>query len=141
MKKDFNGLDSIIEKHDNNWANVVKDIGETVTNPEKRMNFYIDILGKTTGDSNTIEILHKEMQYTKTEITEQRNELAIANLNMAKYAKELEGMAMTDKLTELYNKRFFDTTLNKAIARADRGNENTALIIADIDRFKLFNDG
>ena len=52
---------------------------------------------------------------------------------------QLSNMSMFDDLTGLYNRRFFDATLNKTIAKGGRG-EVASLIIADIDHFKLFND-
>ena len=126
MKKNCNELDSIVEKYNGSWADVVMDIGKNVRNPGERMDLYIETLGRVVRDSSTIGILYREMKYARIEIIE--------------HEKKLENMAITDKLTGLYNKRFFDATLDKTIARVNRGNEDASLIIADIDKFKLFND-
>ncbi len=48
--------------------------------------------------------------------------------------------AITDTLTGLYNRNWFDDTLRRMGARADQGGPPFALLVADIDRFKLFND-
>ncbi|HLA38782.1 MAG TPA: diguanylate cyclase, partial [Candidatus Glassbacteria bacterium] len=54
--------------------------------------------------------------------------------------KQLENLAVTDGLTRLYNHRFFMETLNREFARARRTEIPLALLIADIDDFKNFND-
>lgn len=49
-------------------------------------------------------------------------------------------MATIDPLTELPNRRKFNTELRKEIERAVRGNHQLSLIYCDIDRFNEFND-
>src|SRR5215470_5089923 len=46
--------------------------------------------------------------------------------------------SLTDPLTQLANRKFFDSTLEKSIAEALEKNE--ALSLTDIDHFKTFND-
>jgi len=48
--------------------------------------------------------------------------------------------SITDALTGLYNRRFFDEMIEKQVALAKRHNEPLCLIIADIDHFKDLND-
>jgi diguanylate cyclase len=48
--------------------------------------------------------------------------------------------SLTDPLTALSNRKFFDAALAKAIAEAQERNEPLSLLIADIDHFKSFND-
>jgi diguanylate cyclase len=48
--------------------------------------------------------------------------------------------SLTDPLTALANRKFFDTELNKAIAEANRSNEPLTLLMSDVDHFKAFND-
>jgi diguanylate cyclase len=48
--------------------------------------------------------------------------------------------SMTDPLTTLSNRKFFDDALAKAMAAATEKNEPLALLMADIDHFKAFND-
>jgi len=54
--------------------------------------------------------------------------------------KELEMLAITDDLTQLYNARHFYRQLELEIDRAVRYNHPLALILLDIDFFKDFND-
>ena len=48
--------------------------------------------------------------------------------------------SLTDPLTTLANRKFFDTALGMGITEAREKNEPLALLMADIDHFKSFND-
>jgi diguanylate cyclase len=48
--------------------------------------------------------------------------------------------SLTDPLTTLSNRKFFDAELAKAIAEAKDTNEPLSLLMSDIDHFKKFND-
>jgi len=52
----------------------------------------------------------------------------------------LEKQATTDALTDLYNKKFFNTQLDKELARSQRYGTPLSLILFDIDKFKQIND-
>jgi diguanylate cyclase (GGDEF)-like protein len=52
----------------------------------------------------------------------------------------LEHLVRLDSLTEIANRRLFEEELNKEWGIAERNNETLALIIADIDYFKEYND-
>jgi diguanylate cyclase (GGDEF)-like protein len=53
---------------------------------------------------------------------------------------ELAAVAVTDGLTGLANRRCFDQTLQLEWQRAARTNTQLALLMIDLDNFKLFND-
>ncbi len=53
---------------------------------------------------------------------------------------ELERLSITDKLTGLYNRRYFDDILEKEVLRARRLRHDLCLLFIDIDKFKNFND-
>ena len=70
------------------------------------------------------------------EITERRAaEAQVAMLN-----RELAEQANTDGLTGLANRRRFDETLDQEWRRAAREEMPLALLMIDVDRFKLYND-
>lgn len=48
--------------------------------------------------------------------------------------------SLTDPLTQLANRKFFDTTIIQAIEEARAKNEPLSLLMTDIDHFKNFND-
>ena len=54
--------------------------------------------------------------------------------------QKIRRLALYDSLTGLPNRQFFKESLDLAIARAQRGNENLATLFIDLDRFKRVND-
>ena len=64
---------------------------------------------------------------------------AIALENAGLFA-ELQRSAITDSLTGVYNTRFFHEVLARETARADRYTTPLALLMIDIDSFKIVND-
>jgi diguanylate cyclase len=83
-----------------------------------------------------------------TEQMEQNNKRLEAHLLVSK--QEIEQLqqnlqavrteSLTDPLTTLSNRKFFDQSLAKAMAEAKEKNEPLSLLMADIDHFKKFND-
>jgi two-component system, cell cycle response regulator len=63
--------------------------------------------------------------------------LALAN---AWLVDRLRRSAATDGLTGVANRRSFDETLPREVARAARAETPLSLVLVDIDRFKLLND-
>lgn len=53
---------------------------------------------------------------------------------------ELQELSNLDGLTQLYNRRYFDSQLRKEWSRLQRGNLYLSVILCDIDNFKQFND-
>ncbi len=62
------------------------------------------------------------------------------NQSLLESIKEVRELAITDSLTNIYNKRHFDTVFNDEFNRAKRADEAFILAIIDIDNFKLYND-
>lgn len=60
-------------------------------------------------------------------------ELEVAN-------QRLQEHAITDSLTGLLNRRYFDECFNREWARSIRDHKKLSLILCDIDYFKLYND-
>lgn len=54
--------------------------------------------------------------------------------------REQQRLAVTDGLTGLYNRRFFEEILSIETDRAIRGTGHLALLVLDLDRFKRVND-
>lgn len=52
---------------------------------------------------------------------------------------QLQGLIFYDFLTGVYNRSYFEEQLDREIAVADRHGQSMALLIIDIDDFKLFN--
>jgi two-component system cell cycle response regulator len=58
----------------------------------------------------------------------------------SKLLKELETLAITDALTDLYNSRHFFSQIKSEIKRNNRYSRPLSLLILDIDFFKKYND-
>lgn len=63
--------------------------------------------------------------------------LALANL---KLRMSLHDQSIRDPLTDLFNRRYLEETLEREIHRAARLQRSVAVIMLDIDHFKSFND-
>jgi len=60
---------------------------------------------------------------------------------LAANVRYLESLIFMDTVTGVYNRRSFDEMLlDREMARADRGEEKVALLLADMDDFKAIND-
>ncbi|MVS98196.1 PleD family two-component system response regulator [Devosia marina] len=80
----------------------------------------------------------------------ERNELQArvrTQVRRHRYAMELResvnntmALAVTDELTGLYNRRYFDRHLNVMLSKAQEQDRDIALMILDIDHFKAVND-
>jgi diguanylate cyclase (GGDEF)-like protein len=68
--------------------------------------------------------------------------IALENLTeeLQKKNKILDNLANIDGLTEIYNHRFFQNSLDNEISRAQRNETEISIIMIDIDFFKKFND-
>ncbi len=61
-------------------------------------------------------------------------------LNLKRKSDMLEALAAIDGLTNIYNRRKFDETIDHEWRRAARHRSSLSLMMLDIDHFKLFND-
>ena len=67
----------------------------------------------------------------------ERISLVLASLRIR---ETLRSQSIRDPLTGLFNRRFMEESLEREVRRAARNNEAVALLMIDLDRFKLFND-
>ncbi|KPK34508.1 MAG: hypothetical protein AMK70_07275 [Nitrospira bacterium SG8_35_1] len=54
--------------------------------------------------------------------------------------RQLEILSISDGLTGLYNRRYFDTKIFEEVRRAHRQNHNLFLALLDVDNLKVIND-
>jgi diguanylate cyclase (GGDEF)-like protein len=66
--------------------------------------------------------------------------VALERLEQSARTETLEKISITDALTELYNRRFFQDRLEEELHRAERHGQVLSLIMVDIDNFKRIND-
>jgi len=106
----------------------------------KSVNYPLIVTGKSIGSLSVWmgpdkDIVHQADQYLHilTSITSPVIEHVYADLHTRFQAK-------TDSLTGIANHRHFYEVLEREIARANRKKSTFALVLADIDNFKLIND-
>ena len=75
------------------------------------------------------QVLEERLSASKQEITELQQSL-----------EAVRSESLTDPLTSLSNRKFFDDALAKALADARAKDEPLSLLMTDIDHFKKFND-
>ncbi len=63
--------------------------------------------------------------------------LAVATLNLR---TKLENQSIRDSLTGLFNRHFMQISLEREMSRAHRRKQIMAVLMLDVDHFKLFND-
>ncbi len=61
-------------------------------------------------------------------------------MDLANAHEHIQRLATTDGLTGLKNRRVYEQAFENMLSRAIRGDRPMALIMADIDKFKVFND-
>ncbi|OJF89611.1 diguanylate cyclase, partial [Pararhizobium antarcticum] len=85
----------------------------------------------------------------RTRVTEDRNVLALisditaikqSELSLKLLADHMKGLAETDALTGLPNRRSLDHALQREFELARRTTRPLSFLLIDVDRFKLFND-
>lgn len=67
-------------------------------------------------------------------------QLHLVGDGLAQANKELSSLALKDGLTQIANRRAFDTAVLDEMARARREGSAVSLLILDVDHFKKFND-
>ena len=77
---------------------------------------------------------------SQKEVQEQREELRLLNDELNKANKKLEYLSQTDGLTGIYNRRMFDEISESLWEECKESSSCLAVIMIDIDQFKLFND-
>ena len=73
-------------------------------------------------------------------VAERTAELERANVQLEEANRSLEALATTDELTGLCNRRRFLEILTTEVERSNRYGSNLALVMVDIDQFKIIND-
>ena len=82
----------------------------------------------------------KEMEVSNQKLEERLNASKQEIDALQENLEAVRTESLTDPLTQLANRKFFDTSLEHAIADARAKNEPLSLMMTDIDHFKNFND-
>lgn len=97
---------------------------------------YEDAINKGASDLVFKPIRYRELMLRLKRVLKERQ----LSIDRAKMLKTLEKLAITDGLTRLYNLRHFYKQLEIEIDRCNRYGHSLALLLLDIDHFKMCND-
>lgn len=80
---------------------------------------------------------HIESRKRLTKITADNLALSLVSL---KLREALQSQSVKDPLTQLFNRRYMEESLEREIHRCVRASKGLGIIMADVDHFKKFND-
>ena len=88
-------------------------------------------LARSTDEiMKTNALLHAQLTSSQTQVQELQASLEV-----------LQTESMTDPLTATLNRNAFDRSFSRMVATAETTGEALCLLLIDVDRFKMFNDG
>ena len=105
---------------------------------------FVDLPITGAGEIAHLTVAFNEMARTvrdgRQKLEEARDEQARSNEGLKAANSALEQLAITDGLTGLYNRRHFQDSLDKELARCEREDRGVSLLLLDLDHFKQYND-
>lgn len=84
--------------------------------------------------------LNEKLTLTQQQLQQSLLDLEKVNAELKQKIAIIEQLAITDELTQLYNRRHFNLSFPKEIQRAVRENLTISFVIIDVDHFKQYND-
>jgi diguanylate cyclase (GGDEF)-like protein/PAS domain S-box-containing protein len=104
-------------------------------------------VGDSEYDSNENAILSRgtiqditEQVLINQELQETKSKLEMINNDLQQKNNQLKQLAMVDGLTQIPNRRFFDDMFEKNYKEVMRDTKTLAVLMIDVDYFKLYND-
>jgi len=101
------------------------------------------------GEQLGLLFMHRDNAHQEVELNDRYLHAAVEQISLAignlKLRESLRQQSIHDALTGLYNRRFLEESLQREVARFERQrmddpNASLALLMLDVDHFKLFND-
>lgn len=84
--------------------------------------------------------MYDELSIKAINLIKERTARIKAEKELIQINEKLKELSITDQLTKLYNRRYFDEMLERELAKAKRYKTHLGLILIDIDHFKSLND-
>ncbi len=95
---------------------------------------------KIKASEEIMEVQQRANKELELKVLERTDELQRAMRNLELANKELSNLSLTDPLTKVYNRRYFDQILESEYKRGSRTGDPVTVVIVDIDHFKYVND-
>ena len=106
--------------------------------------FFNDLIKRIVFSRDKLNVLNKTLEQKVAERTlqlfEKQQALELVNEELEQQISIIEKLVITDELTQLYNRRYFNRIFPKEIQRAAREKQAISFLIFDIDHFKQYND-
>ncbi len=87
-----------------------------------------------------LRLTREKLQWRETELLTANDTLKLNLREIDELQEQLREQANRDPLTDLYNRRYLDSTLERELARCKRNGQPLSLILIDVDHFKRLND-
>lgn len=147
LSTDVIDLVSKFEKEINEISNVIEESGENAQGHGDQLKSLSKELHKTSKDVpgvssllgsviNVTKAIREENQQLERRLAESSDEVQ----TLRQSVEHIQLEAMLDPLTGVKNRKTFDTSITAQLKAAKENQNELALIIADIDFFKSFND-
>ena len=75
-----------------------------------------------------------------SQLTKSKKKIEELNYKLKEKVDELNKLSITDSMTDLYNRRYFDKVFEQEIKRCNRSKRALILLLLDADKFKEYND-
>lgn len=119
-----------------------------IVNRRKDGSLYTELMAIAPVSNEKGETVHyvaikhdiSERKKLETELKEYNDTLLRQLYEINRLQEELREQAVRDGLTNLFNRRYLDETLERELARAKREGYPLSLVMIDIDHFKRLND-
>lgn len=98
---------------------------------------HLQLAGNRPGRGKKSDLYLNNLQQQLAQAMADRTALALANLKLRISLRE---QSIRDPLTDLFNRRYLEETLEREIRRATRLQRPVGLVMMDLDHFKTFND-
>jgi diguanylate cyclase (GGDEF)-like protein len=124
-----------------NAARRISEGEKGVEIPETDSRDEVGVLTRTFNEmTSRLESNTRDLEASQAETQKAVDLMREQNEELQRVNEILEQLSITDGLTKLHNHRYFQEHLAKEVKRAARALEPLALILIDIDHFKIWND-
>lgn len=125
---------------DKRMAIVVRNVAAGMPLKEAKVRSAEEMSGSAKLLIDTVLVMYDGLSSRTLDLMRERVERQKAEQKLREANRELEKHAVTDQLTDLYNRRHFDEVFGQELRRAQRDKRELAFLMFDIDHFKKLND-
>lgn len=121
-------------KQDKTWR------GEMINLSKHGRSYWVETIITPEYDNHGKKIGYNSIRHDITAKKELEELTKNLELKVQERTQELQELSITDALTSLHNRRYFETILNQEFKRSQRQKNNFIFCIFDVDMFKQYND-